>query len=896
MATQVYWTDRGNNDQDKPDPSVNRIMTDGTGQEVITDYKVRSPHRVFLDLANDHIYFSWNQGIKRATLSAPDDAVDLVRFDGSGAQGDFNVFDLEIDLTNDKMYLIESANEPGTIFKIDNIEIPTGKTAVTRTEAGGDVSVLLTTVFSTDSRDLKLHEASGTLYFADKGNDRILKVNTDGTGSGIVLSSGITSMRGLAIDTVSGHLFFGDTSLNTIKRCDLDGSNLTTLITDASALASPHDIALDIGNAKMYWTELISGTIYSANMDGTSVAAVSGPNDNFRLSRGLHVDTVNGKLYISNAANRNDVRTMTTSGTNLTTLVRGHVFQPEQVKLDSASGLIFYADSDTNSIHRMDTDGGNHVEIVPRGSGLETEDAFFGFPNITTYQWAGLALDKDNAEFYTCDFTHQEIHKFAYTGNSGEPSGTKVIGSGLMGVFPLRIFYDETNDKIYWTEFTPGTVRRANRVVPSGKTADNRTDIETLVTGMTQARGVAVDPAANKVFFTSASGLNSMTLSSGSLQNLVSTSDVLTDLDVDTVDQKVYMSNRTDGKVQRCQYDGTGLEDVATGGTAPMGVTVVDQADGQSCLPCKGFEVFYHKLDNTTEFLATNNWTNTQAGFVGGQVGNSMAVAGNNTNCNLTSSFNYTNLTGNNRITLFLWVLNPFVAGGNPPFSIGAPAEIKITRDVTIYIRRSRIDLMDSGNKKARWTTSSVFHNHTILNNGNWNLYVLDFSRSDGASTSIGNSNSSSSKWTLRAAVNNLGWTSYGQGKGGNQPHPPTIAAVDAKIEILQRPTSKRSPRIDEVMLCFAPNPTDFGSVFGTFPSEGYTISSSTLSTLYQMGLAGIPMSEFCNRTPLVKGGKRGLGSALAANTSFLPPSLRPGRGISTPSSTPRSDDTRDEG
>jgi len=896
MATQVYWTDRGNNAQDTPDPSVNRIMTDGTGQEVITDYKFRSAHRVFLDLSNDHIYFSWNQGIKRATLSDPNDAVDLVRFDGSGAVGSFNTYDLEVDLTNDKMYLIEGASEPGIIFKIDNIEIPTGKTAITRTQSGGDVSQLITTVFSADSRDMKLHESSGTLYFADRGNDRILKVDTDGTGSGIVLSSGITSMRGLAIDTVSGHLYFGDTSLETIKRCDLDGSNVTTLISD-SRVGSIDKVALDVGNAKMYWTENVSGSIYTANMDGTSISIVSGPNNNFRLSRGLNVDTVNGKLYISNAAERNDVRTMTTAGANLTTLVRGHTFEPEEIQVDQASGLIFYCDSETASVHRMDTDGGNHLEIVPRESGLETEDAFFGFPTITAASWGGLALDQTNNKVYFCDFSHQEIHRCNYDGTSKE----KVVGSGLMGVFPLRLAIDNTNSNLYWTEFSAGNVRRAALTIPSGETSDNRTDIETLVTGMGGARGVAVDPADNKVFFSSSSGLNSMTLASGSLQNLINTSDVIAGIDVDSIAQKVYMANRTDGTIQSSNYDGTSLTDVVTGGTAPLGVTVVDQADGQSCLPCKGFEVFYHPLNDTTEFIGTNNWTNTQAGFAGGQVGNSVLCSSSNTNCNLTSSFNYTNITGNNRITLFLWVLNPFVSAGTPPFVLGAPAEIKITRDVTIHIRKWRIDLTDSGSKKARWTTSSVFNNHTMLNNGNWNLYVLDFARSDGLSTSQGNSGSNSSKWTCRGAVNNQGFTNYGVGQGGNQPHPPTMSAADAKIEILKRPTGKRSPRIDECMLCFAPNPSNFGSVFGTFPTAGYAIAGSTVNTLYQMGLAGIPMSEFCNQTPLTKAGRgKGIVPALASsnvNSLILPPSLLPGRGLtSKPAPRPRQDTNEDEG
>ena len=58
-----------------------------------------------------------------------------------------------------------------------------------------------------------------------------------------------------------------------ITRANLDGTGMEDVIT-AGTLDEPNEIALDLINQKMYWTEQSAGNTRRANLDGTSIGNV----------------------------------------------------------------------------------------------------------------------------------------------------------------------------------------------------------------------------------------------------------------------------------------------------------------------------------------------------------------------------------------------------------------------------------------------------------------------------------------------------------------------------------------------------------------------------------------------------------------------------------------------
>jgi hypothetical protein len=59
---------------------------------------------------------------------------------------------------------------------------------------------------------------------------------------------------------------------------------------------------------------------------------------------------------------------------------------------------------------------------------------------------------------------------------------------------------------MYWTDRSPNTIQRAGMDLPAGQTAANRTDVTTLVSGLSTPIGISLDRAADAMYFTDLGG------------------------------------------------------------------------------------------------------------------------------------------------------------------------------------------------------------------------------------------------------------------------------------------------------------------------------------------------------------------------------------------------------
>jgi hypothetical protein len=78
-----------------------------------------------------------------------------------------------------------------------------------------------------------------------------------------------------------------------------------------------------------------------------------------------------------------------------------------------------------------------------------------------------------------------------------------VLGSGTM---PIDLDLDLKTRTIYWTDRMEGTVHRAPMDLKAGQSAQNRTDIETLATGLADTIGISLDLDAGQLYFSQLGG------------------------------------------------------------------------------------------------------------------------------------------------------------------------------------------------------------------------------------------------------------------------------------------------------------------------------------------------------------------------------------------------------
>jgi hypothetical protein len=226
---------------------------------------------------------------------------------------------------------------------------------------------------------------------------------------------------------------------------------------------------------------------------------------------GIAVDLEQGHIYWTGmGVPANDdgfVRRSDLDGRNVRTIVpAGGTYTPKQLKLDRASGKLYWSDREGMRVMRANLDGSNIETLVTVGSSAsDRRDAS---------NWCvGVALDVAGGYFYWSqkggDNAHTGSLRRAYlampSGESSENrSDVHVLFSGLPE--PVDIDLDLEHRHIYWTDRGDDTVNRAPIEIPSGFTAATRSDRQILIQGVREAIGVTLDVAHGMLYFTGGTG------------------------------------------------------------------------------------------------------------------------------------------------------------------------------------------------------------------------------------------------------------------------------------------------------------------------------------------------------------------------------------------------------
>lgn len=237
------------------------------------------------------------------------------------------------------LYWIDS--EVGTLYRI----------------VGTEVENLVPSV--RNATGLAIDVAGGKLYWTERTSDRtgkIRRANLD--GSNVQLVKELTSVPyGIALDTANRKIYLTN-SWGKAQRLNVDGSNFQpNLITGLEDLK---DIAVDVVNHKVYWTEKTSdrsSRIRRANLDGSNVQQVKVL---MNVSLGIAIDTSIGKIYLTDASGK--VQRLNVDGSNFQPNLIMGLKDPKGIAVDVIESKVYWTEK--GSIRRASFNGENIEEVV----------------------------------------------------------------------------------------------------------------------------------------------------------------------------------------------------------------------------------------------------------------------------------------------------------------------------------------------------------------------------------------------------------------------------------------------------------------------------------------------------------------------------------------------------
>ena len=237
----------------------------------------------------------------------------------------------------------------------------------------------------------------------------------------------------------------------------IDNGMLYSLAGAKAAKIAESANGVAVGGGKIYWTSQInpsSGTINSANLDGTDAATLTSIRS---VPVGIAVDTAGSKLYWTNARGR--IQSANLNGSGIQNVLQ-NLSAPTDIVV--SNGFIYW------------TEGGNSVRRVNiSGQKIAIDVAV----NLGTV--GGLAVG--SGKVYWTEMTSAS----AGTVNGANLNGTNFKTLATLLSAPMGISVDTAGSKLYWTN-ARGRVQSANL---------DGSGIKNVVEGLISASKIAIGGA-----------------------------------------------------------------------------------------------------------------------------------------------------------------------------------------------------------------------------------------------------------------------------------------------------------------------------------------------------------------------------------------------------------------
>lgn len=201
------------------------------------------------------------------------------------------------------------------------------------------------------------------------GDGGVRRAYLDGSNIELVVpGAGIA----LALDLVDAKIYFSVGSPSRIQRANLDGSNVENVVT--SNVHAVRDIDLDLLNGKIYWIDIAASHgfpfdgVFRANLDdGSDVEEVLGYESESGLY-GIAVDATEGYLYWTFSTSYFDaILRRSLSGPPTEQLITDGLSSPDGIVVDPGSGKLYWTDYWRGLISSANLDGSDPAPIVQNG-------------------------------------------------------------------------------------------------------------------------------------------------------------------------------------------------------------------------------------------------------------------------------------------------------------------------------------------------------------------------------------------------------------------------------------------------------------------------------------------------------------------------------------------------
>jgi hypothetical protein len=248
----------------------------------------------------------------------------------------------------------------------------------------------------------------------------------------------------------------------------------------------------------LYWLEISANRVMRSQdfAKGEPIVSPTGTAPD-----GVAVDVERGKLYWTNMGSPlgtggGSLQRANLDGTEVETIVPAGIAQtPKQMQVDVVNEHVFFCDREGAKVWRAGLDGSDPQAVVSGHSFQEL---------------VGVALDVPNGKLYFGDRIGRKILRAGLELPAGESGADRTDIEELVvlpsGAMPIDLDVDRVSKRLYWTDRQLGTVKRAGLELPAGESADDRSDIETLVTDLVEPIGISLDVGEDRMYFTELGG------------------------------------------------------------------------------------------------------------------------------------------------------------------------------------------------------------------------------------------------------------------------------------------------------------------------------------------------------------------------------------------------------
>jgi hypothetical protein len=262
------------------------------------------------------------------------------------------------------------------------------------------------------------------------------------------------------------------------------------------------------GIGELFFLDLSGGRLLRAHADGSGLRVlVEGLTEH---PDGVVVDTEDGHIYWTNmgsfpAIGNGSIQCCNLDGSDVTTIVpRGATYAPKQLKLEKASGKLYWCDREGIRVMRANLDGSNVETLVIAGTGDQDR--------LDQRRWCvGIAVDTTGKRLYwTQKGPPNAGQGRVLSASLDPPRGYDVAKRPDLEVLfdalpePIDLELDLANQLLYWTDRgDPPRGNTVNRAPLHPATGEIPT---ILLGGLGEGIGLALDFKGKRMFVTDLGG------------------------------------------------------------------------------------------------------------------------------------------------------------------------------------------------------------------------------------------------------------------------------------------------------------------------------------------------------------------------------------------------------